>query len=143
MSIGNKPNLTGSGTAFCNGAITKLRVVASDGVDADGKPRIIQHAGAQSATLATVKMPIGVSKDTYADLALGEYYSGPPGSLIICEAGATVAADDYVMMDSVGRVITAAPTGGQYCAIVGRAVKGSTVGLDITVVWQPQIIGKN
>lgn len=143
MTIGNRLNLKGTGTAYANGALTKYRLVANDVVNSVGAPQVKPSATAQSATIASVDTIVGVSKDAYASGALAEYYN-LPGSLLLVEYGGTIAAGDLLVTDGSARVITApALTAGQYAFIVGRAQEAGTVGQVRTILFFPELVGKN
>lgn len=53
------------------------------------------------------------------------------GGIILAEAGAAISADAKLVIDSVGRVVTAAPTTGNNADVVGKALEAATAAGDI------------
>jgi hypothetical protein len=126
---------TGSDQAIAGGAVTENRIALANGVDSQGRRRVIQAAasgvGANPAPAVGVFQASGVAGDR-VELANGY------GCVVLVEAGGIVAADTDVTYDATGRVVAAAPAAGANAFICGRSINASGAAGDlISIYWLP------
>lgn len=98
---------------------------------------LIKYRACKTGTVTANVTPITATTDVVKGFAIDDGVAGEnraiaiEGGIIQAEAGAAIAADADLMIDSVGRVITWTASAGTNVPCVGKALEAATASGDV------------